>query len=56
MSRATAEKLETEQARVELRSGDVAFLDETEEGWKVSAAGCRPQPGEERSYDCELES
>ncbi len=43
-------------ARIKLRTGEVAFLDETEAGWRVSAAGCEPQPGEERPYDCELES
>ena len=41
-------------ARVRMDSGDVAFLDETEEGWRVAAAGCKAQPGEERPDDCEL--
>ena len=43
-------------ARVELRGGDHVFLDKTAEGWKVSAAGCKPQPGEEQPDDCEVES
>lgn len=43
-------------SRVRLEDGDSVFLDETSDGWKVSAAGCAPQPGEEAPYDCEAES
>jgi hypothetical protein len=43
-------------ALVELRGGDHVFLDKTPQGWKVSAAGCKPQPGEEQPDDCEVES
>ena len=43
-------------AQVRLRRGDTVFLDETAEGWRVAAAGCRPQPGEEQPYRCEVES
>lgn len=43
-------------ARVEMDRGDRVFLDETSAGWRVAAAGCRPQPGEEAPHDCELES
>ena len=43
-------------ARVELRGGDHVFLDKTPGGWKVSAAGCKSEDGEERPDDCELES
>lgn len=43
-------------ALVELRGGDRVFLDRTPEGWKVSAAGCKPEPGEEKPDDCEVES
>lgn len=43
-------------ALVELRAGDRVFLDRTPEGWKVSAAGCKPESGEEQPDDCELES
>jgi hypothetical protein len=32
---------------------DTLFLDDTSRGWRISAAGCRPQPGQ--PYDCELE-
>jgi hypothetical protein len=43
-------------AQVRLRRGDTVFLDETPEGWRVAAAGCKPQPGEEAPYECEVES
>ena len=43
-------------ARVEMDEGDRVFLDETPDGWRVAAAGCRPEPGEEAPQDCELES
>lgn len=43
-------------AQVRLRRGDTVFLDETPDGWRVAAAGCKPQPGEEQPYDCEVES
>ena len=40
-------------AKVDLAGGGSFFLDETPEGWKVSAAGCEPRPG--GRYDCRLE-
>lgn len=43
-------------AQVRLRRGDTVFLGETPAGWRVSAAGCKPQPGEEQPYECEVES
>ena len=43
-------------ARVEMDRGDRLFLDRTRAGWRVAAAGCKPQPGEEAPDDCELES
>ena len=42
-------------AVVSLSGGEYAFLDRTPEGWRISAAGCRPA-GPEEPYDCELES
>jgi hypothetical protein len=41
-------------AQAELGGGEAVFLDLTPQGWKVSAAGCKPQPG--KPYQCELES
>jgi hypothetical protein len=45
-------------AMVELSSGEAAFLDQGEEGWRLSAIGCTPEGGKpaDRPYDCELES
>jgi hypothetical protein len=44
-------------ATVELSSGESAFLDQTAEGWRLSAVGCKPLSGERADgpYDCELE-
>jgi hypothetical protein len=43
------------QAAVELRGGDTVFLGDTPDGWRISAAGCRPdEPG--KPADCELEA
>jgi hypothetical protein len=45
-------------AMIELSSGETAFLDQGEEGWRLSAIGCKPEGGKpaDRPYDCELES
>jgi hypothetical protein len=40
-------------AQVSLAGGGSFFLDDTTLGWKVSAAGCEPRPGQ--PYDCQLE-
>jgi hypothetical protein len=42
-------------AYASLATGGVLFLDESSDGWEVSAAGCRPT-APDRPYDCELES
>jgi hypothetical protein len=41
-------------AQARLKGGGAVFLDQTPQGWKVSAAGCKPQSG--KPYECELES
>lgn len=41
-------------ALVSLAEGTVDFLDESSEGWWISAAGCTPTEPEQ-PYDCELE-
>jgi hypothetical protein len=39
-------------AQVKL-GGDTLFLDETDEGWKISAAGCKLTT-QDQPYDCDL--
>jgi hypothetical protein len=43
-------------AIVELSDGETAFLDKGQEGWRLSALGCkdRGKPAD-RPYDCEVE-
>lgn len=55
-SRAEGATVWVTAAQVRLHRGDTVFLDETAEGWRVAAAGCRPKVGEEQPYDCEVES
>jgi hypothetical protein len=45
-------------AKVDLRTGESAYVDGSGPGWKLSALGCRPEEGDpkERPMDCELES
>ncbi len=42
-------------AAVELARGDTVFLQDTPQGWRISAAGCRPQARGEPA-DCEVQS
>ena len=42
-------------AAVELLHGDTVFLQETRQGWRISAAGCRPQ-GRGEPADCEVQA
>jgi hypothetical protein len=42
-------------AAVELVHGDTVFLQATKQGWRISAAGCRPQPHGEPA-NCEVQS
>lgn len=45
-------------AKVELSSGESAFLDRGAQGWRLSAVGCRPEEGKpaDRPYECEAEA
>jgi hypothetical protein len=43
------------EAAVELRGGDTVFLQDTKQGWRIAAAGCRPS-GNEEPADCDLEA
>ncbi|HEX2160964.1 MAG TPA: hypothetical protein VHF88_03995 [Thermoleophilaceae bacterium] len=54
--RVTAEEAYITEAKVETDGGDSVFVEETGDGWLVTAAGCRPAPGRESPYDCEVES
>ena len=40
-------------AGVELTTGGSVYLDETDEGWRISAAGCEPRP--DAPDDCQLQ-
>jgi hypothetical protein len=53
-SRVLAVRVYETSAQASLSGGDAAFLDQTREGWKISALGCKPQPGQ--PYDCQLEA
>jgi hypothetical protein len=45
-------------AKVDLRSGESAFLDREPSGWKLTAIGCKPEEGKprDRPLDCEVEA
>jgi hypothetical protein len=42
------------EAAVELRGGDTVFIEDTKDGWRIAAAGCRPT-GHAQPADCDLE-
>jgi hypothetical protein len=54
-SRAHIVRVYTTDAAVELVHGDTVFLQDTNQGWRVDAAGCRPQNRGEPA-DCEVQS
>lgn len=54
--RAVADQAYITESKVELDGGDSAFLEETPDGWRVTAAGCKPVDEQEAPYDCEVES
>jgi hypothetical protein len=43
------------EAAVHLSGGETVFLDETQQGWRVSALGCREQ-STNRPADCEVQA
>ena len=45
-------------AKVDLGSGESAFLGREADGWKLSAIGCKAEDGKpgDRPFDCEVES
>jgi hypothetical protein len=54
--RATGASAFITEAKIDLDGGDSVFLEETDDGWRVTAAGCRPVEDHEAPYDCEFES
>jgi hypothetical protein len=44
-------------AMVELSNGEAEFLEQGQEGWRLSAVGCTPQKDKPRDhpYDCQVE-
>jgi len=50
----TVRQVEVRSAYTQVAEGGADFLDEGPEGWKISAAGCRPT-APEQPYECELE-
>jgi hypothetical protein len=42
-------------AKVDLADGHSAFLELTPRGWRLSAAGCRPEP-DDHPFTCEVEA
>lgn len=52
--RAGLTEIAERSAIVTTQRGDALFLDQTPAGWRVSAAGCRPQ-APALPYECELE-
>jgi hypothetical protein len=55
-TRPIAEQAYVGEAKVDIEGGDSVFLEETSDGWQVTAAGCRPAPSQEAPYDCEVGS
>jgi hypothetical protein len=45
-------------AKVDVTSGESAYLDREASGWKLSAVGCKPTKGKprDRPLDCEVEA
>ena len=52
---AAVRRVEITSAYVGLAEGTADFLDEGPEGWKISAAGCKPAASSDQPYDCEVE-
>jgi hypothetical protein len=54
-SRVTRAQVFGTGAKVDLADGHSAFLELTRRGWRLSAAGCRPEP-DDRPFTCEVEA
>ena len=53
--RAARVEVYSTDAAVALRGGDVVYLQDTPQGWRISAAGCR-NPAYDKPATCELQS
>jgi hypothetical protein len=54
-SRVTRAEVFGTGAKVDLADGQSAFLELTPHGWRLSAAGCRPEP-DDHPFTCEVEA
>jgi hypothetical protein len=54
-SRVTRAEVFGTGAKVDLADGHSAFLELTPRGWRLSAAGCRPEP-DDHPFTCEVEA
>ena len=54
-TRARRVEVYSTNAAVALRGGDVVYLEETPQGWRITAAGCRA-PAYAKPATCELQS
>jgi hypothetical protein len=52
---AAVRRVEVTSAYIGLAGGSADFLDEGPEGWRISAAGCKPKSTPDHPYDCEVE-
>jgi hypothetical protein len=45
-------------AKADLSDGESAFLDQSPQGWRLSAVGCKPQGGKpaDEPFDCDLQA
>jgi hypothetical protein len=54
-SRVTRAEVYGTDAKVDLADGHSAFLELTPRGWRLSAAGCRPEP-DDHPFTCEVQA
>ena len=57
-ARITKVEVYVNNAKVDLANGASAYLENTKDGWRISALGCRPTEGdpEEQPQSCAVES
>ncbi len=52
---AAVRRVEITSAYIRVTGGSADFLDEGPEGWRISAAGCKPGASSDEPYQCEVE-